>query len=53
MIFDVIVGTTFEEFGNLRPFVAVLLVGFKHQFLLFGGPGVFVDGGVEVVMPSE
>ena len=53
MVFDVVVGSAFEHLGDLSPPVAMLLVSLKHQFFLFGGPCLFIDGGVEVVMPSK
>jgi hypothetical protein len=53
MIFDVVVGAAFEKFGNLGPAITMLLMGFEHQLFFFGRPGLFVNGGVEVVVPSR
>lgn len=52
MILDVIVRPSREEPCDLGPFIAVLLVGFKHGLFFLLGPGLFVDVWIEMVVPA-
>lgn len=53
MVFYIVVSPSLEHFGNLCPFVAILLMGLKHHFLFFGTPSLFVDGRIQMIMPSN
>lgn len=52
MVFYVVVGAAWEHFCYFCPFIAVLLVGLEHHFLLFWRPLLFVYGWIEVIVPS-
>lgn len=53
MILDGVVGPAREDLGDLGPLVAVHAVG-SHEHVLFGlRPRVFLDGRVQLVVPSE
>lgn len=53
MIFDVIVCSSWQELGDLRPTVAQLLVGFNDQVILLLRPLILLDVRVQVVVPSN
>ena len=43
---------SYEVPGDVFPSVAVYFVEFEELFFFVVGPGFFVDGGVEVVVPA-
>lgn len=52
MIFDVVVGPSFQPKRNLLPAVAKLFMHLEQEEFFLIGPDFFVDFGVEVVVPS-
>ena len=53
MILDVIVSPASKHFGDLCPFIAKFLMRFEHHLLFFVSPGLLINVGVEMIMPSE
>lgn len=51
MILDVIVSAARQEFCDFRPTIAELPVILYDDAVLFLGPLVFLDVGIEVIMP--
>jgi len=47
----VVISSTIQVLGYFRPFVAVLLVQTDNGLVFFCGPLVFLDVGVQVVVP--
>ncbi len=52
MIFDVIISSTVQKLGNLRPLVAVLQVKLEDFVVFILAPAVFLYVWIQVVMPS-
>ena len=52
MVLDCIVGSAGDQFGNLGPLIAPLLVSVVDDSVLLVGPGGFLDLRVEMVVPS-
>ena len=53
MVFYVVVGSTFEVFGYLRPAISIYLMILKDFVVFFYGPFQFLDVRVQVVVPSK
>ena len=41
-----------EQLGDLLPLAAIFAVRLEQHFIVALAPGVVVDGGVQVVVPS-
>ena len=52
MVLDIVVSPAREVPCDLGPSVAVLLVRLEHRLFLELGPCIFVDVGIEMVMPA-
>ena len=52
MIFYVIISSTVQKLGNLRPLVAVLQVKLEDFVVFILAPAVFLYVWIQVVMPS-
>lgn len=52
MIFDCVVCSTIQNFGDLGPLVTDLTMADEKDPLLVLGPGVLFNFGVQVVVPS-
>jgi hypothetical protein len=53
VIFDAVVGSSGQFFRNVCPLVAQSLVQIKYHSLLVFVNRIFLDVGVEVIMPSR
>lgn len=52
VVFDVVVGPAREELCDFRPPVSKLLVGFYDEIVFLLGPFIFLDIGIEMIVPS-
>ena len=52
MILYMIVGPAPQEFSDLRPTIAQLLVSLDNEHIFLLSPLVFLDVGIEVIVPS-
>lgn len=52
MVFDRVVSAPIQSFGNFCPLVAMQSVRQEQHPLLIRSPGIFLDPGVQVVVPS-
>lgn len=52
MIFDGIVRSTGQQFGNFRPLIAPLFVRLINNFILIFGPCSFLDIRIQMIVPS-
>ena len=53
MVFYVVVGSTFEVFGYLRPAISIYLMILKDFVVFFYSPFQFLDVRIQVIVPSK
>jgi hypothetical protein len=52
MVLDSVVGPALEFFCNFSPLISIFFVCLKNNFFLSFSPRVFIDGGIQVIVPS-
>jgi hypothetical protein len=51
-VFDVIVCSSGQKLSDFAPFVTVLFMSLNDGSIFFSGPFVFLDVGVQVIVPA-